>query len=60
MTFLAKNVKMVSGMMSTFVKLVQQNVKLVKINTYATTARKDTFSRMTCALRVTRVVMNVW
>ena len=54
------HVKKVSGMMSTYVRHVQQNVNNVKINTYAPTARKDTFLRMICALRVTRVVMNAW
>ena len=59
MTKLAIHVKKVSITMSTYVRHVPQNANNVKINTYAPTARKDTFSRMICALRVTRVVMNV-
>ena len=60
MTKLATHVKKVSITMSTYARNVPQNASNVLINTHAPTARKDTFLRMTCALRVTRAVMNVW
>ena len=53
-------VKKVSITMSTYVRHVPQNANNVLINTHAPTARKDTFLRMICALRVTRVVINAW
>ncbi len=52
-------VKKVSITMSTYVRHVPQNANNALINTHAPTARKDTFLRTICALRVTRVVMNV-
>ena len=52
------HVKKVSITMSTYARHVPQNANNVLINTHAPTARKDTFLRMICALRVTKVVMN--
>jgi hypothetical protein len=60
MTKHVTHVNYLSITMSMFVRLAPQNANNVLMNSRVPTVRLDTFLRMICALRVTRVVMNVW